>query len=354
MIRYFTTNALIGTDRLLEFSWAAMATICSILTAPASIRFLLSLILFLAYLGLSTAQREGDVRLIGPTDYQGTVAVYHNGEWGTICDDSWNSRDADVICKQLGFEKSNRIWYNAYYGQGPGPIFVDQIDCPISAKTILDCKPTVENWGIHDCSKKEDAGVDCKRKIPVKPPDMPIKISCPEHVQNGSCNVCPQKQHPSPGDCYPRAIVEGIIFANYNNRWRPVSGEGWTIKEARIACQELGYPITLGIPTLQEVWTNWNGQYCDNRSQAGQNLCTPQEISENIEYRQTLANTLLGRVQCIGNERRLLDCYFSEFGPHNNTLMKVATVRCGFEAHSNCTQNSLTTEVSLYLQLTSY
>ena len=50
----------------------------------------------------------GMVRLQGGSySNQGRVEVYCNGQWGTICDDGFNSTDAQTICKQLG--------YNSYY-----------------------------------------------------------------------------------------------------------------------------------------------------------------------------------------------------------------------------------------------
>ena len=62
---------------------------------------------------LSVAMRNGDMRLArgsisSPTYSSGRLEIYINGEWGTVCGDSFSFTNANVACQQLGYSGASR------------------------------------------------------------------------------------------------------------------------------------------------------------------------------------------------------------------------------------------------------
>ena len=44
------------------------------------------------------------IKLVGgATKYDGRVEVCYGGVWGSVCPSSWDSNDAKVVCRQLGY-----------------------------------------------------------------------------------------------------------------------------------------------------------------------------------------------------------------------------------------------------------
>ena len=105
---------------------------------------------------------EGEVRMVdGSSTDEGRVEIYHDGQWGTVCDDSWGDSDARVVCRQLGYSGDvGKARSGGTYGQGSGPIYLDDVICTGTESRLDDCSSS-GGWGIHNC---EDAGVQCNGK----------------------------------------------------------------------------------------------------------------------------------------------------------------------------------------------
>ena len=100
------------------------------------------------------------IRLNGSNNsYSGRIEYCYNGIFGTICDDEWSIQDANVACRQLGFQGARRAYGSAYFGPGTGPIWLDNLQCNDSESRLEDCPN--KGWRVNDCTHNNDAGVEC-------------------------------------------------------------------------------------------------------------------------------------------------------------------------------------------------
>ena len=98
------------------------------------------------------------INATGQSSSAGRVEVYRNNTWGTVCDDLFGRTDANTACKQWGAATRAISWNgNAFYGQGSGPIQLDNANCAGTLDSLFFCGIVT----FHDCSHAEDVGVSC-------------------------------------------------------------------------------------------------------------------------------------------------------------------------------------------------
>ncbi|XP_019861646.1 PREDICTED: T-cell differentiation antigen CD6-like [Amphimedon queenslandica] len=125
---------------------------------------LIVLVVCLNFIYIKATCTIGSIRLVGgSTDSEGRVEIcrynyYFRGNiYGTICDDLWDTRDAMVVCRQLGYT-SGIAYNNSHFGQGSGVIVMSNVQCTGSESYLTSCPHTIH----HNCDHSKDAGVSCE------------------------------------------------------------------------------------------------------------------------------------------------------------------------------------------------
>lgn len=99
----------------------------------------------------------------GSSPCSGRIEVFHNKEWGTVCDADWDVHDSHVLCKELDCGEVVKTLGGAHFGQGSGPIWLDKVSCTGQEATLSECPKGL--WGEHHCDHSKDASVECSGNV---------------------------------------------------------------------------------------------------------------------------------------------------------------------------------------------
>lgn len=176
----------------------------------------------------------------GSSCMTGRLEVCVDGQWKTMCSQRFNSTDATVVCRELGFSDkgttqvhdtiSNFCCYpgarpihsgfqRSSYGQST---WLYDVLCNGSEESILNCttQPFTGYWQRSLCSNN-NIGVSCQQ-----PALGELRIV-------GGAN---------------RSAGRLEVFAN--NAWGTVCNDYWSRSDAQVACRQLGFSATGINPTL--------------------------------------------------------------------------------------------------------
>lgn len=162
-----------------------------------------------------------DVRLTGgdvDKYYEGRLEVTLNGvDWGTVCADFFDDKDAKVVCHVLGHPvnatgQEATAWPSKFVPDGHLDIFLDNVNCKGDETNLADCwkgNDLANSWSVTDCTNTEDVGVQCGCQKGYRKADN-ITKECEKCVDN--CNYCDKTNHNIPKfgwKCNEGACAEG-------------------------------------------------------------------------------------------------------------------------------------------------
>ncbi|NWX10562.1 LOX3B oxidase, partial [Caloenas nicobarica] len=288
-------------------------------------------------------QQQGQPRLRlkgGAKVGEGRVEVLKSSEWGTICDDRWNLLSASVVCRELGFGSAKEALTGARMGQGTGPIHMNEVQCLGTEKSLWSCP--FKNITQEDCKHTEDAAVRCN--VPYMGYENLIRLSggrsrfegrvevavgaadgdqprwglvCGEgwgtleamvacrQLGLGFANHGLQVGFPQIRLAGGRTAFEGRVEVKRGSKWGTVCSDGWTTKEAMVACRQLGLGYSLHAVTETWYWDASN-----------------------------VTEMVLSGVKCAGHEMSLSHCQ------HHGTSLNCRNTGTRFAAGVICSETA--------------
>ncbi|XP_013366967.1 PREDICTED: scavenger receptor cysteine-rich type 1 protein M130 isoform X1 [Chinchilla lanigera] len=335
----------------------------------------------------ATCLENSQIRLVNGNGYcAGRIEIYHEGSWGTICDDSWDLDDAHVVCRQLGCGVAINATGSAHFGEGTGPIWLDEINCSGKEAHVWQCHS--HGWGQHNCRHKEDAGVICSEFMSLRLAGESSKGPCSGRLEvfyngawgsigksdmsqttvgvvckhlgcgdNGTIESTSSDKAPSRFmwvDKVQCPVGTNTLWQCTSSPWKQrlasPAEETWITCDNKIRLKDQEKPASCS--GRVEIWHrgSW-GTVCDDSWDLddAQVVCRQLGCGKAVKalkeaaFGQGTGPVWLSHVQCAGNETSLWDCPARQWGHSDCGHKEDAAVQClpvsaknpGFSGHKS-------------------
>ena len=206
------------------------------------------------------AASEGDVRLVrGGSSDRGVLEIFHDNQWGTVCEEGFDDVDAGVACRQLGYDEGE---FTGTDGRGPdptGPIWLRDVACTGTETRLADCPAS--DWGVDSCLNWQDVIIECSDTDPQHPSGITVSGASKRSVRVS----------------WTAPETESAI-TDYDYRYRKAGASAWTeVTDTTLTATEVTITgLTEGTRYQVQVRaTNSNGTSSWSDSASGRTWAVP-------------------------------------------------------------------------------
>ncbi|XP_061193442.1 deleted in malignant brain tumors 1 protein-like [Saccostrea echinata] len=164
------------------------------------------------------------VRMVsGISVQEGRVEIFINGQWRSVCNNLWDTNDANVTCRGLGYSGGIPALStsSSVFGETKSQMVVSNINCNGNEDSLIECVRSVS--GSTVCNNRRNAGVVCYHRA-----------NDSVRIVNGSSEY------------------EGRVEVLINEQWRSICDNGWDKNDADVTCKSIGY--SGGLPVSSAVF----------------------------------------------------------------------------------------------------
>lgn len=136
---------------------------------------------------------------------EGRVEIFKDDTWGTVCGPITLTKVSLRVCLEISRSAYRNFFSTPHtYGQGTGAIKISNLACTGSEEMILDCPYSSDT---SSCTHANDISVICNSGVTI---------------------------------FLPVDEMRGVVSVYRHKTWSPVCANDWDIRDAAVACREMG------------------------------------------------------------------------------------------------------------------